>query len=151
MLIDWTIADEYVVHWFHSDHTTPFFFEFMQLQKLFKTAEQNKIGLYVQNPSTMHQSIPSPNIPPGNPRCFSPTFIPGPGICTIWIAHGSGLLSIIISTKLSVDAVRRRFSAWNWSIVYCCFLPTKSVSKLGKTLKWSRMVLKLKLEGMTKE
>ena len=26
----------------------------------------------------MHQSIPSANIPPGNPRGFVPIFIPGP-------------------------------------------------------------------------
>ena len=43
----------------------------------------------------MHQSIPSPNIPLGTPGVLRPTFSPGPGICSIWMAWGlpEGLLS----------------------------------------------------------
>ena len=56
-----------------------------------------------------------------------------PGICTIWIARGlPGCRTYYQSTKLSVDAAWRHFSATNWSTIYCCSLATKSVSKLGE-------------------
>ena len=70
-----------------------------------------------------------------------------PGICTIWIVWGSGLLSITVSAKLSVDAAWRYFPASSWCIIYCCFLVTKSVSKLEENFK---MIKYLKLEGRTK-
>ena len=87
----------------------------------------------------MHQSIPSANIPPGNPRGFAPTFRPGPGICTIWIVRGfpgcRPFYLLSISTKLSVDAAWRHFPALNWSIIYFCFLVTKSASKPGENFR----------------
>ena len=89
--------------------------------------------------SSKHQ-YPLPRQPPGFCTYFQPRsqdlyHLNGSGV-----ARGSGLLSVIISTKLSVDAVMRHISASNWSIICCCFLVTKFVSKLGKTLKWSSMV-----------
>ena len=101
----------------------------------------------------MHQSIPSANIPPGQPPRFFTYFQPGSRdlyhLNFLGVARGSDLLSIIISTKLSVDTAWRHFSVSNWSTIYCCSLVTKSVSKL-REINLS-MVLKLKPEGMTTE
>ena len=82
----------------------------------------------------VHQSIPSANIPLATPefctyfqsgsRGFVPSELPGDRI-------------YYQSTKLSVDAAWRHFSATNWSTIYCCFLVTKSVSKLGENFKTS--------------
>ena len=76
--------------------------------------------------------------PPATPRVFVPSKLPGGR-------------TYYQSTKLSVDAAWRHFSATNWSTIYCYSLVTKSVSKLGENFKTLSMVLELKLEGMTKE
>ena len=87
----------------------------------------------------MHQSIPSANIPRG----FAPAFSPGAGICTIWIvqgvARGSVLLSIIISTKMSVDATWRYCSTSNWSIIYTLFFIRNS---FVRNLYWDGQIAK---------
>ena len=101
----------------------------------------------------MHQSIPSANIPPGNPRSFAPIFIPGPrDLCRLdcpGVARDGR--TYYQSTKLLVDAAWRHFSATNWYTICWCSLVTRSVSKLGGNFKILSMVLKLKLEGMTKD
>ena len=90
----------------------------------------------------MYQSIPSTNTPPGDPQVFAPTFGPGTGICTIWIARGSSSLSIILITKMSVDGALRHFFSFK---MICQLLQLSSeksdlFQNWGNTLKWSSMV-----------
>ena len=95
----------------------------------------------------MHQPIPSP--PPGHP----------PEVLHLLSARdlyhincpGVGPMIYYQSTKLSINAAWRHFSASNWSTIYCFSLVTKSVSKLRESFKTLSIVLKLKLEGITKE
>ena len=91
--------------------------------------------------------------PPGNRRGFAPIFIPGPrDLCRLdcpGVAREGR--TYYQSTKLLVDAAWRHFSATNWYTICWCSLVTRSVSKLGENFKILSMVLKLKLEGMTKE
>ena len=85
--------------------------------------------------AVMHQSIPSANIPPGQPPMFCIYFQSRSRDLCHLNCLGVGPIIYYQSTKLSVNAVWRHFSSSNWSTIYCCSLVTKFVSKLGKTLK----------------
>ena len=91
-----------------------------------KTASVLKSITQINLIEVMHQSIPSTNIsPPRQPPGFSPTFSPGPGICTIWISRGSNLLhNVKVRSCQLINAAWRHFSASNWctiSLLLSCY------------------------------
>ena len=106
----------------------PFCIYFRWLPKLTKNAKyvcNYKLAIAEIRKSLytlMHQSIPSVNS--GQPRGFCTYFQPGHRdlyhLNCQPVARGSALLSIIISTKLSVDAVWRYI--FNFKLIYHLFL-----------------------------
>ena len=99
----------------------------------------------------MHQSIPSIKNSSGQPPGFCANFQPGiPGFVPFELLGSSpgvtpglpgvGLIIYYQSTKLSVNAIWRHFSDSNWSIICCCSLVSKSVSKLGENFITLNMV-----------
>ena len=55
------------------------------------------------NRGIMHQSIPSANIPSGNPRGFAPIFSPGPGDLYHLSCPGVGFIIKVPSCQLMPD------------------------------------------------
>ena len=100
----------------------------------------------------MHQSIPSANIPRATP-----------GFCTYFqlgsrdlyhlncpgVARGWDLLYIIKVPSCQLMPHEGIFRLQTDLPSICCFLVTKSVSKLGENFKTLSMVFKLKLDGIT--
>ena len=96
--------------------------------------------------NSKHQHPPPPR---ETPRDFSPTFSPGPGICTIWISRGSNLLHNVKVPSCQLMPHEGTFQLQIDVPSLCCSLVTKSVWKLGENFKTLSMVLKLKLKDMT--
>ena len=103
--------------------------------------------------SFMHQSIPSTNIPPGQPPGIFPNFQPGsrdlyhlnfPGV-----PRGSNLLHNVKVPSCQLMPHEGTFQLQTDVPSLCCSLVTKSVWKLGENFKTLSMVLKLKLKDMT--
>ena len=98
----------------------------------------------------MHQSIPSENIPPrGDPRGFAPIFSPGPEdlyyLNCPGVAWGSDLLSIV---KVPSCQLMPHEGTFQLQTDHLLLLSRYKIClKVAKTLS---VVLKLKLEGMTK-
>ena len=101
----------------------------------------------------MHQSIPSANIPPGQPPGFCTYFQPGsrgfvpselPGGCP-----GVGLIIKVPSCQLMPHEGTFQLQTDLPSIA--ALLLQNLFQSWGKTLKLLSMVLKLKLVGMTKD
>ena len=88
-------------------------------------------------------------------RGFKPTFDPGTGIFTIWIARWlPGDQAYFMISDVAICQLMLNWgtiSASNWSDQLLQFSSEKIVFELGNTLKWLNIVLSLKLEGMTKE
>ena len=99
----------------------------------------------------MHQSIPSTNIPPGNPQGCAPIFSPGPEdlyhLNCLGVDKGSDLLSVIEVPSCQLMPHEGTFQLQ--TIYHLLLLSSYKICfKAGVTLS---MALKLKLEGMTKE
>ena len=97
----------------------------------------------------MHQSIPSANIPPGNPRGFAPIFTPGPG--DFYHLHCPGVGPIIKVPSCQLMPHEGTFQLQTDIPSIAALWLQNLFQSWGKTLKLLSMVLKLKLEGMTKE
>ena len=82
----------------------------------------------------MHQSIPSANIPPGNPRGFAPIFSPSPGDLYHLNCPGVGLIIKVPSCQLMLHQGTFQLQTDLPSIA-ALQLATKSVSKLGEDFK----------------
>ena len=91
----------------------------------------------------MHQSIPSANIPLCNPWGFAPIFSPGPGDLYHLNCPGVGPIIKVPSCQLMPHEGTFKLQTLLSNYIICF--------KTGETLKLLSMVLKLKLEGMTKE
>ena len=97
----------------------------------------------------MHQSVQSANIPLGNPRSFAPIFSPGPGDLYHLNCPGVGPIIKVPSCQLMPHEGTFQLET---------DLPSIAAHQLqnlfqswAKAVKLLSMVLKLKLEGMTKE
>ena len=118
--------------------------------------QQCEKTMFEINLGFMHQSISSANtpLPPGNPRGFAPIFSPGPGdlyhLNCPGVARGSRPIIKVPSYQLMPHEGTFQLQT-DLPYIYCCSLVTKSVSKLGENFKTLSMVLKMKLEAMTKE
>ena len=102
----------------------------------------------------MHQSIPSVNIPLGKPPGFCIYFQPGSwDLCYLnylGVTWGSDLLSVMKVPSCQLMLHEGTFQLQT-DLPSIAALWLQNVSKLGENFKTLSMVLKLKLEGMTKE
>ena len=97
----------------------------------------------------MHQSIPSANIPPGNSLGFAPVFSPGPWDLYHLNCPGVGPIIKVLSCQLMPHKGTFQLQT---DIPSIATLQLQNLfQSWRKTLKLLSVVLKLKLEGMTKE